>query len=186
MDDLIRRIEAGGMSDYCDITVLCAPTGGIQEVAESSGWGQEFLSLAKRFDAAVEAISSSEKAGKDTSVLTNPRVIGIYRFGTRSVLPILFSGGITLTVASITGSKRGVHVGSTIFIMAFVIWGFSSLQAIVWALVQTLRETGIKSLLRDCASNPAVAVVLVMESLMHCIFGFGGLWTVLKIIALNK
>jgi hypothetical protein len=56
MDDLIRRVESGDMPDLTDLTVLFAPTGDIQEVAESSGWGQEFLKLARRFDAVVERI----------------------------------------------------------------------------------------------------------------------------------
>lgn len=35
------------------LTVLFAPTGPIQEVSLSSGWGDEFLVLAARFDAAM-------------------------------------------------------------------------------------------------------------------------------------
>jgi len=35
------------------LRVLFAPTGPIQEVALSSGWGDEFLALADRFDAAM-------------------------------------------------------------------------------------------------------------------------------------
>jgi hypothetical protein len=53
VDGLITRIEAGDMPDRMDLTVLFAPTGDIQEVAESSGWGREFLALAERFDSAI-------------------------------------------------------------------------------------------------------------------------------------
>jgi hypothetical protein len=37
------------------LTILFAPTGPVQEVAISSGWGDEFLVLAERFDAAMNA-----------------------------------------------------------------------------------------------------------------------------------
>jgi len=54
IDGFITRVEAGDMSARTDLTVLFAPTGDIQEVAESSGWGREFLALAERFDSAIE------------------------------------------------------------------------------------------------------------------------------------
>ena len=44
------------MPDRMDLALLFAPTGNIQEVAESSGWSHEFLALAKRFDAAIESV----------------------------------------------------------------------------------------------------------------------------------
>jgi ferredoxin len=36
-----------------DLSVLFAPTGPIQEVGVSSGWGEAFLELAERFDRAA-------------------------------------------------------------------------------------------------------------------------------------
>jgi hypothetical protein len=54
IDGLISRIESGSLPPRLDLTVLFAPTGPIQEVSVSSGWGQEFLRLADRFDAAME------------------------------------------------------------------------------------------------------------------------------------
>lgn len=56
IDGFITRIEAGDMPARTDLTVLFAPTGDIQEVAESSGWGREFLALAERFDAAIQSV----------------------------------------------------------------------------------------------------------------------------------
>jgi hypothetical protein len=53
MDDLISRIESGALPSHLDLEVLFAPTGPIQEVSVSSGWGEEFLGLADRFDAAM-------------------------------------------------------------------------------------------------------------------------------------
>ena len=56
MDGLILRVESGDLSAQMDLTLLFAPTGNIQEVAESSGWGHEFLALAERFDAAIQGL----------------------------------------------------------------------------------------------------------------------------------
>ena len=49
----IATLEAGRLPPKLDLTVLFAPTGPIQEVSLSSGWGDPFLSLAERFDHAV-------------------------------------------------------------------------------------------------------------------------------------
>jgi hypothetical protein len=53
IDGIIARIESGDMPERTAISVLFLPTGPIQEVSVSSGWGQEFLDLASRFDSAV-------------------------------------------------------------------------------------------------------------------------------------
>jgi len=53
IDGLIARIQSGDMPERSDVELLFLPTGPIQEVSVSSGWGQEFLDLAKRFDRAV-------------------------------------------------------------------------------------------------------------------------------------
>ena len=47
IDSIITKLENGLVPD---IAVLFAPTGPIQEVSLSSGWGNEFLKLAERFD----------------------------------------------------------------------------------------------------------------------------------------
>jgi hypothetical protein len=49
----IATLEAGRLPPKLDLTVLFAPTGPIQEVSISSGWGDEFLALAERFDRAA-------------------------------------------------------------------------------------------------------------------------------------
>jgi hypothetical protein len=56
IDGFISRIESGDMSKRTDLEILFMPTGPIQEVSVSSGWGQEFLVLAERFDAAMNGI----------------------------------------------------------------------------------------------------------------------------------
>jgi hypothetical protein len=42
------------------LDVLFLPTGPIQEVSLSSGWGDEFLQLAERYDAAVAVAAPSK------------------------------------------------------------------------------------------------------------------------------
>ena len=54
IDDLRLQVESGTLPPRVDLDVLFAPTGPIQEVSVSSGWGQDFLRLAARFDAAAE------------------------------------------------------------------------------------------------------------------------------------
>jgi hypothetical protein len=46
-------LDAGKLPPKLDLTVLFAPTGRIQEVSVSSGWGEAFLELAQRFDLAA-------------------------------------------------------------------------------------------------------------------------------------
>jgi hypothetical protein len=55
VDGLIATLEAGRLPSRLTVSVLFAPTGPIQEVSLSSGWADEFLALAARCDAAVEA-----------------------------------------------------------------------------------------------------------------------------------
>jgi hypothetical protein len=58
MDGLIERLEAGGLPYRGAISILFTVTGPIQETAMSSGWGDEFLVLADRCDAAVAPVYS--------------------------------------------------------------------------------------------------------------------------------
>jgi hypothetical protein len=57
MNDHIRRIESEDYSRLLDLKVLFAPTGPIQEVSISSGWSDEYLDLAERFDTEIKQIS---------------------------------------------------------------------------------------------------------------------------------
>jgi hypothetical protein len=55
IDGLIGVLQSGQSPSRLSISVLFAPTGPIQEVSPSSGWADEFLALAERFDAAEGA-----------------------------------------------------------------------------------------------------------------------------------
>ena len=54
VDALITLLEPGRLPDRLAVSVLFAPTGPIQEVSISSGWANEFLALAERFDKVKE------------------------------------------------------------------------------------------------------------------------------------
>ena len=58
IDSHVGAIERDDLSGLSDVALLFAPTGAIQEVAESSGWGAEFLALAARFDKAAEKVKA--------------------------------------------------------------------------------------------------------------------------------
>ena len=53
IDGFIAQLRAGGAPDELQMRVLFAPTGPMQEVSLSSGWGQAFLDLARDFDSAL-------------------------------------------------------------------------------------------------------------------------------------
>ena len=59
VDRLIAALEAGRLPSRLAVSALFAPTGPLQEVSLSSGWADEFLALAARGDAAVEAAYNS-------------------------------------------------------------------------------------------------------------------------------
>jgi hypothetical protein len=52
MDDVIANVRTEHV-DKRTLDVLFAPTGPIQEVSLGSGWGDEFLAIAERYDNAI-------------------------------------------------------------------------------------------------------------------------------------
>jgi HAMP domain-containing protein len=55
IDTIRRELEKGSVPD---MRILFVPTGPIQEVSLSSGWGNEFLELANRFDKEYEIVKN--------------------------------------------------------------------------------------------------------------------------------
>lgn len=53
---LLAIAEAGGTPDRLTLSVIFAPTGPMQEVSVSSGWGEAFLKVAERYDYAAKGI----------------------------------------------------------------------------------------------------------------------------------
>jgi hypothetical protein len=54
IDALIASLCSGALPDPHHLAVLFAPTGPLQEVSINSGWGETFLELAERIDAAMQ------------------------------------------------------------------------------------------------------------------------------------
>jgi hypothetical protein len=65
LDELIAVTTAGQLPEHLDLAVLFAPTGPMQEVSLSSGWADEFLALAGRFDAAAKRVSADRGRAAD-------------------------------------------------------------------------------------------------------------------------
>jgi hypothetical protein len=56
IERLLTLIESGNLPNRLDVAILFAPTGPIQEVSISSGWGETFLKLADWYDYAERAL----------------------------------------------------------------------------------------------------------------------------------
>jgi hypothetical protein len=56
IEGVLARIEAGETPERSSVSVLFAPTGPIQEVSVSSGWGETFLKVAERYDRAEQRV----------------------------------------------------------------------------------------------------------------------------------
>lgn len=54
VDGLLSRLQAREPVEHSEMSILFAPTGPMQELALSSGWGNRFLQLASEFDAAMD------------------------------------------------------------------------------------------------------------------------------------
>ena len=59
----LEKIERGDYSHLFDLEVSFAPTGAIQEVSLSSGWGDEYLAVAELFDEEVRRAKARGKGG---------------------------------------------------------------------------------------------------------------------------
>ncbi|MGV9008314.1 hypothetical protein [Brevundimonas sp.] len=53
IDAIIAQIEGPDTVKLMPIEMLFAPTGSLQEVSIESGWADDFLALAARFDTAI-------------------------------------------------------------------------------------------------------------------------------------
>ena len=59
LEDIHQHMESlrrGDLSKLDELTSVFAPTGNLQEISISSGWGEAFLYLAARFDRAIELL----------------------------------------------------------------------------------------------------------------------------------
>jgi hypothetical protein len=63
IDGFIELLRGGELPPRMDLSILFAPTGSIQEVSLSSGWGDQFIFLSMQFDRAEEEAYGSASAG---------------------------------------------------------------------------------------------------------------------------
>jgi hypothetical protein len=56
IDQHIDRLRRGDLSKIEYLTLLFAPTGSLQEISISCGWGERFIYLSARFDRAIEPL----------------------------------------------------------------------------------------------------------------------------------
>lgn len=50
LESLLRLLRTGGVPSRSSVSILFAPTGPLQEVSISSGWGEPLLKVTERFD----------------------------------------------------------------------------------------------------------------------------------------
>ncbi len=53
IDHVLSMLRSGAIPYWPVLVIIFAPTGPMQEVSLSSGWGDEFIALANRFDEAM-------------------------------------------------------------------------------------------------------------------------------------
>ena len=56
LDDHIENLLSHNFSNIWDLIILFAPTGSLQEISISNGWGAEYLALASEFDTAINEL----------------------------------------------------------------------------------------------------------------------------------
>jgi hypothetical protein len=88
IDGLLVQLKAGEFPSAGSLRVLFLPTGPIQEVSLSSGWGDEFLELANKFDAAMlDGLNPVKICECQTKDLTDVHELGFdERYGQITVL----------------------------------------------------------------------------------------------------
>lgn len=59
LEGILVALRSGVPPRDLSMGLLFAPTGPMQEVSLSSGWGEAFLALADRFDAALAAVEAA-------------------------------------------------------------------------------------------------------------------------------
>ena len=57
LKNYIQRLQNNDFSPIEQLISLFLPTGDLQEIAISSGWGEEYLSISKKFDDLIQVIS---------------------------------------------------------------------------------------------------------------------------------
>jgi hypothetical protein len=75
IDQHIARLTMSDVSKIGDVKLLFAPTGAFQEISLGSGWSDEYLEIAARFDKVYEKLSDMSGAmlsWADVEISSNP------------------------------------------------------------------------------------------------------------------
>jgi len=56
LENYIQRLKNNDFSSIEQLNGLFLPTGDLQEIAISSGWSEEYLSISKKFDELIQVI----------------------------------------------------------------------------------------------------------------------------------
>jgi hypothetical protein len=94
IDTILAALRSGIVPSALTLNVLFAPTGPIQEVSLSSGWGDVFIELADRFDSAmasetIEAHENQQLGPREACtcfIAPSTHLIGVNDFGLDSQL----------------------------------------------------------------------------------------------------
>ena len=140
LDGHITRLQAGELPSRADLDVLFLPTGPIQEVSVSSGWGGQFLALANRFDAAMRRLYGPHPRDKAAikaqwdGYVQQMFTDGMRWFSTGiAVLAIAYSIYLQITHDTVEAyfplHLRGTSLKVAIGLSAFV---FGSIAALNW------------------------------------------------------
>lgn len=86
VNGLLAQLETEELPSRGSLEVLFLPTGPIQEVSLSSGWGDEFIELAGRFDAAMRlTYAKTPLETCDCFVIAQSQLIELVHFGLDSI-----------------------------------------------------------------------------------------------------
>jgi hypothetical protein len=75
IDEILSGLRSGALPGELTMETLFAPTGPIQEISLSSGWGVEFIKLAGRFD---EAMASDDERAVENQRIASHESCGCF------------------------------------------------------------------------------------------------------------
>ena len=81
IDGLLEQLESGQLPERSALEILFLPTGPLQDVSLSSGWGDEFLELADIFDAVMMFYPGAATTSCGCLTTSNQSLIAIQELG---------------------------------------------------------------------------------------------------------
>lgn len=122
IDSLMSNIESGNIPIYSIIKDLFLPTGPIQEVSMSSGWSQQFLLLANRWDSELRKTKLSAYANQ------------LFGGSLRWPCTILFVLSVGLVIYFLC-DKEIVEVYFPVHLKGQAVWWFIAVAILVYAVL---------------------------------------------------